>query len=93
MPDFLTVTHEDEDNLTRQFLIYDSGKGDPDRFLFFCTEQNLTLMEGANLFADGTFSIAPNNLKQVYTIHTLFHGRCIPCIYCILPRKKQAIYL
>ncbi|RMZ95031.1 FLYWCH zinc finger domain, partial [Brachionus plicatilis] len=92
LPDFLTHTLEDAKEETQAFLIYDSGVEDPNRFFMFGTEENFSLIETAHLFADGTFSIAPKLFEQVYTIHALIKGRCVPLIYCLLPRKNQKIY-
>lgn len=41
----------------------------------------------------GTFSVAPNLFLQVYTVHCVVHGRCLPMVYGLLPRKTAAIYL
>jgi hypothetical protein len=74
------------------FLLYDSGKEDPDRFFIFCTEKKLKLIENAHLFADGTFDIAPNLFLQVYSIHVLIENKTIVSVFALLPRKTQKIY-
>ncbi|CAF1046445.1 unnamed protein product [Brachionus calyciflorus] len=73
VPEFLTKTLEDSSGICHQFLIYDSGKEDPRRFLVFGTLENLKPMENNNIFADGTFSISPTCFEQVYTIHAHIH--------------------
>ncbi|RNA33573.1 hypothetical protein BpHYR1_012155 [Brachionus plicatilis] len=88
IPDFLKLTLSDQD-----FLLYDSGEIDDERFFIFSTTDNLKLIENSQIFADGTFSIAPRLFHQVYTIHGLVHGRCVPLIYCLLPRKTEQIYV
>jgi len=74
------------------FLLHDSGVEDEDRFFMFGTEANIKNFEIAELYADGTFSIASDLFLQVYTIHCVIHGRCLPMVYCLLPRKTGAIY-
>ncbi|RNA19503.1 hypothetical protein BpHYR1_017343 [Brachionus plicatilis] len=68
-PDFLTKCLCDDDQ--EKFLLYDSGKDDPDRFFIFSTLNDLKLLENSHCFADGTFSIAPKLFYQVYTIHAM----------------------
>jgi len=74
------------------FLLHDSGVNDEDRFFMFGTEANVSNLEMSEIYADGTFSIAPNLFLQVYTIHCVVHGRCLPMVYCLLPRKTAIIY-
>lgn len=49
------------------FLLHDSGVDDEDRFFMFGTVANVRSFEMAQLYADGTFSIAPDLFLQVYT--------------------------
>ncbi|CAF1055049.1 unnamed protein product, partial [Brachionus calyciflorus] len=93
IPDFLKKTLEFEGQNSDNFFFYDSGKDDENRFFIFTTEENLKLLEKSNCFADGTFSVAPNLFYQVYTIHAFVNGRCIPLVYCLLPRKTEEIYI
>ena len=44
------------------------------------------------MYADGTFKIAPDLFLQVYTIHCVVEGRCLPMVCCLLPRKTADIY-
>ncbi|CAF0961397.1 unnamed protein product [Brachionus calyciflorus] len=60
VPDWLKMSLKNED-----FLFYDSGPSDMDRFLIFGTRQNLKLVEYANIFCDGTFSVAPKLFKYI----------------------------
>ena len=92
-PICLTQTLEDIDGQTQNFLLYDSGSNDNDRFFIFSTQENLKLLGNNSIYADGTFSIAPPQFEQVYTIHALIQGRCVPLVYCLLPRKNEAIYV
>ncbi|CAF0975804.1 unnamed protein product [Brachionus calyciflorus] len=87
VPEWLMVTLKDE-----TFLYYDSGSLDQERFLVFCTKSNNKLMENRNIFCDGTFSVAPKYLKQIYTIHVEYEGHSLPVVYAFLTRKAQALY-
>ena len=44
-------------------------------------------------YADGTFDIVLELFPQVYTLHAICNGRCLPMIYGVLPRKDMAIYV
>ena len=76
-----------------RFLLYDSGVGDPERMVLFCTDQCLSLLEQSDhWFADGTFSVSPTIFFQLYTIHSICHGKVVPCVYALLPNKTAATY-
>jgi len=55
----------------------------------FGTQANLDRLVDADLFADGTWDSAPKLMTQVYGIHAVIEGKCIPMVYCILPRKTE----
>ena len=42
--------------------------------------------------ADGAFEVCPNLRAQVYAIHAVSSGYCIPHIYALLPGKSQGAY-
>ena len=76
-----------------RFLLHDSGVGDPERLIMFCTDQGLELLEQSDhWFADGTFSVSPAIFFQVYTVHAICHGKVVPCVYALLPNKAGATY-
>ena len=76
------------------FLLFDSGEDDVDRFFIFGTERNLDLLETkTNWFADGTFKVAPNLFYQLYTIHILHENTVIPMLYIFLQRKREIDYV
>ena len=76
-----------------KFLLHDSGVGDPERLIMFCTGQGLELLEQSDhWFADGTFSVSPAIFFQVYTVHAIRHGKVVPCVYALLPNKTGATY-
>ncbi|CAF0799222.1 unnamed protein product [Brachionus calyciflorus] len=87
IPEFLQFTKKGE-----SFLFYDSGVEDEDRFFIFTTESNLKNLEKANLYVDGTFDITPKLFSQVYTVHALVNGRCLPMLYGLLTRKTEFMY-
>ncbi|XP_068235764.1 uncharacterized protein [Palaemon carinicauda] len=74
------------------FLLYDSGLIEQ-RILLFSTPTNISLLEKSdNWFGNGTFKIVPELFYQLYTIHCLTSERVIPCVYALLPNKRQAAY-
>ena len=76
-----------------QFLLYDSGVGDVNRILLFATDQGINLLSTSdNWFGDGTFDVSPDIFFQVYTVHTMCHGKVVPCLYGLLPNKQEATY-
>ena len=96
-PEWLTHTMgkelvDGEEELGDLFLLHDSGSDDPNRFFMFATSDNVKQLENHHLFADGTFRIAPDLFLQVYTIHALVKGKCLPLVFCLLPRKTGIIY-
>ena len=74
------------------FLLYDSGPGD-DRILLVGVGPNQRALRNATVWgADGTFEVRPNLRAQVYTIHAVSSGYCIPCIYALLPGTSPGAY-
>ena len=62
-----------------QFLLYDSGNGDPERIIIFSSQQAIQFMsDSEHLFADGTFKVCPDIFFQVYTVHAQQEGRIFP---------------
>ena len=41
---------------------------------------------------DGTFKVVPRIYSQLFTIHGLYRGFCIPLVYCLLPDKRRETY-
>ena len=75
----------------KDFLIYDSGTEDPERFLIFGQQTLLELLESTQYLwlADGTFKFCPEIFFQLFTIHTSINGYKPPCIYALLPNKHE----
>ena len=76
-----------------RFLLYDSGAGDQNRQLIFCTQRNMDiLMNSTDWFCDGTFKVVPGLFYQLFTIHGLVNGNMVACVYALLPNKQQDTY-
>ena len=76
------------------FLAYDSGSDDRERFLILSTEQNLDLLESIPQWhGDGTFKCCSALFYQLYTVHGVLNGHTIPLVYMLLKRKARELYL
>ena len=84
-----------------RFLLYDSGKDDPDRFQIYSTLENLKLMSRFKHWTlDGTFRCTPTIFYQFYTIHVIIRPNTlarkrmcsVPLVYCLLTNKKYETY-
>ena len=76
------------------FLHFDSGPGDEERILIFCTSHNLSILSHAEHWSgDGTFKTVPELFFQLYTIAAFVCGRSITCVYALLPNKKAVTYV
>ena len=42
-----------------EFLVFDSGVGDPERIFIFASEGRQFLIESEHWYADGTFKVCP----------------------------------
>lgn len=78
------------------FLQKDDQLGDA-RIMMFCTEENVNLLKAANFWiCDGTFSSAPSDFSQLFSIHApVGTGECrrvLPLVYFLLTCKSQEIY-
>ena len=60
--------------------------------LIFATQASATFLSTCeHWFMDGTFSVPPQ-FAQLYTVHGLKANRTIPCVYALLPNKREATY-
>ena len=83
-----------------QFLLYDCGAGDAQRFLIFGTQNNLQMLQSSRCWlADGTFKTASSLFAQVYVVHGLRggpdlakDGHLLPSLFVLLANKTEAIY-
>ena len=75
-----------------QFLLYDNQRRD--RMLIFGTQRFMDyLSDCEHWFMDGTFSSAPLQFAQLYTIHGYRQARNIVCAYALLPNKEANTYV
>uniref|UniRef100_A0A5S6QZX5 MULE domain-containing protein n=1 Tax=Trichuris muris TaxID=70415 RepID=A0A5S6QZX5_TRIMR len=76
-----------------RFLLYDSGLGDEDRILIFGRQsQGASSMHMKAVYADGTFSIAPDIFEQLYVLLAEREGFVFPLLYALLPNKQEPTY-
>lgn len=75
------------------FLIYDLGENDKERFFIFYLKKISNFYTNGNIFADGTFDIAPDFFAQVYSIHALIDFKCYPIIYAFLYKNFNKKYV
>ena len=67
-----------------QFLLYDCGAADAERFLIFGTQTNLQMLQSSMCWlADGTLKTAPALFAQVYVVHGL--GSLL-----VTPRQRES---
>ncbi|XP_075263998.1 uncharacterized protein LOC142355846 [Convolutriloba macropyga] len=90
IPEKYLTTKKGDDFLFGDGNVQQSEK----RFLIFGTEYNLQLLsDNKQWFVDGTFKSCPDNFNQIFTVHCLDNGITVPCIYALLPDKKQDTYV
>jgi hypothetical protein len=76
----------------QQFLQY-NGQNAENRMLVFYSPDSLERLANAQtFFMDGTFSVAPHPLKQLYTIRVPFKDVTGTAVYAFLPNKCQDTY-
>lgn len=75
------------------FLIHDSGIGEPNRILVFAADDALHNLSVADTwYMDGNFKSAPSIFKQVYVIRCKLDSGAISCVYSLLPSKDMPTY-
>ena len=75
------------------FLLYDSGYGENKRMIVFTTPKFLSLLQQSNKwYADGTFKVVRKYFFQLYMIHAEKGGYVFPCVYALLPDKRERTY-
>ena len=61
--------------------------------IIFSTPNFLSLLQQSNTwYADGTFKVVPEYSFQLYTIHAEKDGYVFPCVYGLLPDKREDTY-
>ena len=90
IPEKYLTTKKGDDFLFEDGNVQQSEK----RFLIFGTKYNLQMLSGnKEWFVDGTFKSCPDNFYQIFTVHCLDNEITVPCIYALLPDKKQDTYV
>lgn len=79
--------------INEQFLLYDSGSKDPQRFIIFATQNSLRRLSNSNhWFADGTFKTCPQLFAQLYTIHSIQYNDVLPSVFVLMSDMSQNGY-
>ena len=83
IPNPYNVSSTDE-----QFVHYDNRRDG--RLVIFGTRESFQFLENSeNWFKDGTFSTAPPQFAQLYTVHGLSKGKNIVGAYWLLVNKRM----
>ena len=78
---------------TTQFHYYDNSPEAEECVIIFSTEDHLQgLATCDTCYMDGTFSVAPRLLHQLYAIHGQIGNVFLPLAYVLLQRKTQTTY-
>ena len=75
-----------------QFLLYDNNNAEA-RMLIYGTNAQISFLAMADdWYMDGTFSVAPPQFAQLYTVHGLRNEHHVIGCYGLLPNKQQVTY-
>ncbi len=75
------------------FILADKTIGE-DRILVFGSLHGLKkLCEAPSVHSDGTFDVVPSPFMQLYTFHSIHHGKMFPRIFCLTTRRTREIYV
>ena len=76
-----------------RFLMTGDGEGN-DKIIIFSTAANLKhLSQSDKIYVDGTFQTCPKLFYQIFTLHSMKHGKQFQFAYCLVPGKSHGIYL
>uniref|UniRef100_A0A915CVU2 MULE transposase domain-containing protein n=1 Tax=Ditylenchus dipsaci TaxID=166011 RepID=A0A915CVU2_9BILA len=76
------------------FLIYDSGRDSPSRFIILSSLFMLEKLVNVKTFAmDGKFKTRPRKWEQIFAIHVLVNGRFVPAVAVIMSKRGRSSYL
>ncbi|XP_035828362.1 uncharacterized protein LOC101848779 isoform X1 [Aplysia californica] len=69
-------------------------QSDPESdIVLLSSPDNLRLLSQSNhIFGDGTFKTAPQHFYRLYILHAFSNGVYVPCVFFLLPDKKQKTY-
>ncbi|KAF1741753.1 hypothetical protein MXB_2863 [Myxobolus squamalis] len=87
------TTYKSSPSELEQFLLWDSGRGDNDRILFFGRESNTSSSnQMIKLYADGTFVLYLPLFAQIYILIAERGGFVLPILYVLFSNKDSATY-
>ena len=76
-----------------QFLFFDSGVEDENRYVIFASIICLNSLKKTKVWlSDGTFKSCPKEFYQVYVIHGHIYGITVPLVYILMSGKTEAMY-
>ena len=76
------------------FINYDSGPDDAHRILIMSSPATLkTLSDSRYMAVDATFRVCPDAWYQLASVHAVSANWSIPCLFALLPDKKQSTYV
>ncbi|KAF2895604.1 hypothetical protein ILUMI_10570, partial [Ignelater luminosus] len=77
----------------KDFFLFDSGAGDPNRILLSSAKRNLEVLSSSDhCFCDSTFKVAPPIFTQLMTIPAIRFDAVILVVYILLPNKINTTY-
>lgn len=89
IPEQLRIDHQ-----KNQFLMYDSGYEDENRYVIFSSKFKEKYINQSDIWLiDGTFKSTPSDFYQLVTIHIFILGKSFPAFYILLRNKKEISYM
>lgn len=88
IPDSLKFTSKGH-----EFLMYDSGFDSYERFLIYCSQEQLIyLRKSKTWLIDGTFRCAPRDFNQMISIRGMISGKAYALAFIIINSKRERLY-
>jgi hypothetical protein len=80
-------------NTGEKFIQFHNENSHYDDMVIICNDKRIIhLMNSEVWMGDGTFTIAPKNYTQIYTIHCKIFNKFFPTVYIFLKDKKTTSY-
>ena len=77
-----------------EFMQYDSGMDDANRFILFATESDIIHLSHCDVWIiDGTFKVAPDDFVQLVTIQGRIRETFVALVYILLANKSSNAYV
>ena len=90
------VLHESPETQDNAFLLFDSNddptESRPRMLIFSSADMRFKASFASEIFADGTYKMAPAGFATLYTIHTIFDSVAYPIFFCLLRRARGNVY-